>query len=544
MLIALALLLASAWPQFGRDASHSGKTLVPGQPLRVLAASVVIDPFTEAERALFGDDLLVHYAVPLIDGDDVFVEIKGGTYTAGNWATQTWGVQAFRWQSSVLTPRWTVVSDWKPVPFTGGGAGPVFEPVFQPLLANGVLYMPAAGGTVMRVDRESGRVIDRIGFGILSDMSTFITGPLVADNSGNIYFNLAALDPFAPWTVNVRDAWLTRITPDGAASFVRYATMVSQPPPPTLPCLGAFLTDLPWPPSPAAVPPSVICGSQRPGINVAPAIASDGTIYTVSRAHFNSRWTYLVALKPDLSPKWSASLRDRFNDGCDVLLPPTGTLGGCRAGAIPGVDPSDNTAGAGRALDDSSSSPFIAPDGSVFYGAYTRYNYSQGHLMHFNSSGGYLGAYPFGWDITPAIDPHGNSYSIVTKENHYQVGSYCDNIEICSNIRRPSDGLGFFVTRLNPALQVESQLPNPNGIEWCVNAPAIDRDGVAYMNAEDGFLYSVNPDGTVRDSILLTSANGQAYTPLAIDDNGRVYAEKAGRLFVVTGPPRRRAVKK
>src|SRR5437868_5129026 len=113
----LAVLLAAGWPQFGRDPAHTGKTQVVGQRLRVLAASVVIDPFTDTERALFGDDLLVHYAVPLIDGNDIFVEIKGGMYTAGNWATQTWGVQALRWDGMTLTPRWTAMSDWKPAPF-------------------------------------------------------------------------------------------------------------------------------------------------------------------------------------------------------------------------------------------------------------------------------------------------------------------------------------------------------------------------------------------------------------------------------------------
>jgi hypothetical protein len=292
------------------------------------------------------------------------------------------------------------------------------------------------------------------------------------------------------------------------------------------------------------VPASITCGSQRPGLNVAPAVAPDGTIYTISRAHFNSRYTYLVALDSTLTPKWSASLRDRFNDGCNVLLPPNGTPGGCREGAIQGVDPSDNSAGAGRATDDSSSSPLIAPDGSIFYGAFTRYNYSQGHLMHFSAAGTYLGAYRFGWDITPAIFPRVTGYSIVTKENHYPLGSYCDDTNHCPSVRRATDPSGFFVTRLDESLAVEWQVRNPNNQEWCVNGPAIDRAGVSYINAEDGFLYAIGPDGKIREAIMLTAALGQAYTPMAIDDSGRIYAEKAGRLFVVSSAPRRRAVRK
>jgi hypothetical protein len=537
----LAVVLGVTWPQFGRDPGHTGSTPVRGQPLLAVAATVVIDPFADIERAFSSNDLYVHYAVPLIDGDDVFVEIKGGTYTQNDWSTQTWGVQAFRWRGSVLTRRWTTMGDWTPVPFAGGVVGPEFEPLFQPVLANGFVYMPGASGTVLRLDRETGQILERIGGTQPLDSSTFVCGPLAADSAGSVYYNAIALQRSSPWTTDVRDAWITRITPNSAVSVGHYANLVPQAPSAAAQCLAAFSdSELPWPPSPTAVPSSIPCGSQRPGLNVAPAIAPDGTIYTISRAHFNSRWTYLVALNSDLTPKWSASLRDRFNDGCNVLLPPNGTAGGCRSGALQGVDPSDNTAGAGRALDNSTSSPLIAPDASVFYGAYTRYNYTRGHLMHFSAGGAFLGSYPFGWDITPAIYTHTTGYSIVTKENHYDVGSYCD---VCSDATRASDPSGYFVTRLDASLRVEWQVANPNGMEWCVNGPAIDRDGVAYINAEDGSLYSINPDGTLRQSILLTEALGQAYTPVAIDDNGRVYAEKAGLLLVVSSPARRRAVR-
>jgi hypothetical protein len=546
MHFAVALVLAATWPQFGRDATHNGASPNVGQRLEAVVASIVMDPFADFERSIMGDDLFVHYATPLIDGDDVFVEIKGGTYTINNWSTQRWGVQAWRWQNGTLVHRWTTMSNWRPVPFTGGGVGPLFEPVFQPVLANGYLYMPSIGGTLARVDRETGAVIDSPGtVSPTVDFSTFVSGPLVADAAGNVFYNVIALSPSAdPWTTDIRDSWIARVTPAGVFSAKRYADMTPQAPIASAQCLGTFSnSELPWPPTPTAVPTTSACGSQRAGLNVAPAIAPDGTIYTISRAHFNSRYTYLVAIDSGMNPKWSASLRDRFNDGCNVLLPPNGTPGGCRAGAIQGVDPADNTPGAGRAIDDSSSSPLIAPDGSIFYGAFTRYNYFQGHLMHFSSSGTYLGGYRFGWDVTPAIFPRANGYSIVTKENHYPAGSYCDLVTHCPSIRRETDPTGYFVTRLDESLAVEWTVRNPNNQEWCVNGPAIDRNGVSYINAEDGFLYAIGPDGKIRESIMLTEALGQAYTPVAIDDAGRVYAEKAGMLFV-TVAGRRRAVRK
>ena len=222
--------------------------------------------------------------------------------------------------------------------------------------------------------------------------------------------------------------------------------LVPDAPKPADPCSTTF-TDatLPWPPSVTAVPPTAACGTQRVAVNAAPAVAPDGTVYVVTRAHFNSRYAYLVAIDPDLTRRWATSLRDRFEDGCGVAhslggqLEPNGAPGGCAVGATYGVDPATNRAGGGRVLDDSSASPAVAPDRSVFYGAYTSYNYSQGHLMHFDATGAYLGAYPFGWDTTPAIYAHDGTYSLVTKDNHYgDMGSYCSSQTYCPSDRNAS----------------------------------------------------------------------------------------------------------
>ena len=532
-----SLLFAAGWLQFGHDAAHTGAVAIHAQRMQTVLASVVMDPFVDLEEAYYGDDLLVHYAAPLIDGDDVFIVVKAGAFTPGDWSTQTWGVRALQWQGDKLVTRWTTMSDWKPAP--NGPEGPAFEPVFQPVLANGFLYMPGRTVNLIRVDRNTGAIIDAPGALPTFLPYAYISGPLVADAGGNIYYNVILFAGVDAWRNDVADGFLTKIAPNGISTRVTYSSIVTGAPATSSMCLTSFSeADLPWPPSPAAIPPSTQCGTQRPGVNSAPAIGSDGTVYTVSRAHFNSRWAYLVALNPDLTPKWTRSLRDRFNDGCNVLLPPNGAPGGCRAGAQTGVDPSDNTAGAGRVIDDSSSSPLVAPDGSVLYGAYTRYNYTQGHLMHFSAAGDYLGAYPFGWDETPGVFASGNSYTIVSKENHYPVGTYCDDPVFCPQVRAEQ----YFVTALDPKLHVRWLRQAPRGFEWCINGPAIDAGGVSYVNSEDGYLYSINADGTLREQIQLTPASGQAYTPVAIDDNGRIYAEKAGTLFVA-GARRSRAAR-
>jgi outer membrane protein assembly factor BamB len=348
-----------------------------------------------------------------------------------------------------------------------------------------------------------------------------------------------------------------KATATGTTQKVAYRDLV--PGAPTT-CSATFSTrTLPWPPSPTAQPRTVPCLSQRPGVNITPAIAPDGTIYTVSVAHspFASRYAYVLAVNPDLTPKWAASMRGRLNDGCNndtgtfpgSVLPANGTPGGCRLGANPGVDPSTNQPPAGRVIDASSSAPVVAPDGSVLYGSYTRYNYARGHLFHFSSTGQFLNAYDFGWDSTPATAPHGGTYSVVIKDNHYDAGSYCNSATYC-----PVAPQGpYYITQLTPNLAPEWQFRNtntqscsrnpngtltcttthPNGFEWCINAPAVDVNGIVYANSEDGNLYSINPNGTEKQRIFLNLAIGAAYTPLSISGSGLIYTENDGHLFVV-----------
>jgi outer membrane protein assembly factor BamB len=549
---------AQGWSQWGAGPRHRGTLPVSGHPLSKALANIVYDPFVDLERAEGGGSLLVHYQTPLADGGEVFMAVKGGRYTGfRTWETQTWSVRKFDWVAGELVQRWTALSDWDPV-FSGG---PRFEPVFHAALGNGALYMPAAGGTVLEVDRQSGAIRRRLGaFGEL-DPTVFVTGPLTVDDAGNIYYNTLKLRASGPWTNNHNGAWLVKITPSGEASRVSYADLTPDAPGANDNCTSEFSgADLPWPPSPNAVAPSIRCGSQRPGINVAPAVAADGTIYTGARAHLNSRWAYLVAVNPDLTPKWAASLRNRFNDGCNVLLPPNGQPGGCKSGATTGVDPSDNQPGSGAINDNSTASPIVAPDGTIFYGTYSRYNFSQGHMTHFSASGQYLGAYPFGWDITPALWEHDGTYSLITKENRYAVGSYCSSAQHCPSVRQPGDYQGFYITQVSPNLEVEwkhratntvSCERNPNGsidcvedhpfgFEWCVNAPAVDSNGVVYVNSEDGFLYAIEQGGFLRDKIFLQLATFAAYTPLSLGPDGRIYTQNAGHLFAVGLPTTRR----
>jgi outer membrane protein assembly factor BamB len=71
------------------------------------------------------------------------------------------------------------------------------------------------------------------------------------------------------------------------------------------------------------------------------------------------------------------------------------------------------------------------------------------------------------------------------------------------------------------------------GFEWCINAVAVDRDGTVYANSEDGNVYAIAADGTLRDWIFLDQAIGAAYTPIALDRRGHVFALNSGHLAVI-----------
>jgi hypothetical protein len=245
--------------------------------------------------------------------------------------------------------------------------------------------------------------------------------------------------------------------------------------------------------------------------------------------------------------KWTASMRDRLNDGCGVIDPIATTntpqANSCRFGANFGVDPATNEKPAGRVNDQTSSSPVVTPDGGVIYGAFTRYNYARGHMFRFDANGDFVAAYDFGWDSTPAIYQHNWTYSIVIKDNHYDVGAFCEPIPglpvsemVCVDASKGP----YHITQMDPNMQVEWKFKNTstdsthnNGFEWCINAPARDLLGNVFANSEDGNLYVIKQGGNALGQILLDQAVGAAYTPLSLGHDGRIYTENFGILFVV-----------
>jgi hypothetical protein len=105
MTLGVTLAFAAGWPQWGYDQQHTGAVTVAGQNLNTILANIVYDPFVEQEKAPEnGDgDLLVHYQTPLVDGNDVYMEFKTGTYTSiTNWETQIWNEKKLTWVGNNL----------------------------------------------------------------------------------------------------------------------------------------------------------------------------------------------------------------------------------------------------------------------------------------------------------------------------------------------------------------------------------------------------------------------------------------------------------
>ncbi len=577
-IVAIAVLLAAcgdnhgfespspgcdAWHQWGNNASHDGSSCVSGQPLHTALSSMVYDPFLPQETADAGGNLLVHYQAPLIDGDDLYMMTKHGTYTPCNLGSngpscgdpdelhrldsQIWAEQRFVISpSGALAQQWSFDSDWKPVP------GIPFEPMFQPALAGALIAIPGAGGALWELDRLTGQRVRHVQpLGAAIDPDTYVATGLAVGPDGTVYYSAIKLDHDQPLT-GPSQAWLVAVAPDGTARTADYAALVPRAPAASDPCFGTYdvtVTPLPWPPAnadgSAIKPPAAPCGAQRPGINTTPAVGADGTVFLVSRAHRNVRYAHVIAVNPDLTPRWATSLRDLLLDNCGVTVASDATstqrMFDCRIGTPFGVERVTGLAPAGQVNDQSSSSPVALPDGGVLYGAFTGYNSSRGHLFKLDRTGAVVATFDFGWDSTPAVFGGADDYRIVVKDNYY--GTDQDGVDLGP----------FYITELDAQLRVLWQFAStnprscerrpdgsiacvsdhPNGFEWCINAPAVDRDGTVYANSEDGNVYAITSNGQLRDALFLDRALGAAYTPIALDRQGRVFALNAGRLSVL-----------
>jgi len=525
------------WPQWGQNWAHTGASCVPAQGFARALASITFDPFVplevaEAQRVFRRGDLFAHYGSPLVVGDDLYLGVKAGTYVSclppghpvscgfDAWNQQVWTVEHHAWVSGTLTFQRSYASDWKPPPWQLVRA---WEPVFQPAVHDQVVWVPGSSGTVVRLDRQVGGAVTINPFATL-DPNRYVTGPLVVDADGTLLYNVVELDAANPVTGDAR-GYLVRVPPDPDTThpptIVGYQSIVAGAPAPTDLC------------PPATSGRASPCGSQRPGFNSGPAIGPGGVIFVVSRSRYAQNDSALVALNPDLSPRWTFRMREILCDGCGVLV-------SCAPGRLPGTDPNTGRKGSIWVNDEASSVPVALPDGAVLYGGLSSYSGGRGHMIKVSPDGRLMGHYDFGWDVTPAVWLHDGTYSIVTKDNHYPVttdgseGPY-DMTQLSPDLvpewKFTSTETRSCVTDADGGVSCVSD--HQDGFEWCVNAPAVAPDGTIYANSEDGRVYAIRQGGTLGEQRFLVQSLGAAYTPIVIDSQGRVYSMNGGLMTVV-----------
>jgi hypothetical protein len=537
------------WGQWGQNWAHTGQSCVAAQGFATALATIPFDPFVpqEVEEAagLFGrGDLFAHYASPMILGDDLYVAVKAGTYTSCNppgtlgspagcgfesWPTVDWTVEHHVWSGNALSKQQTYTSSWKPPDWTVVEG---WEPVFQPAVQGSVVWVPESNGRVARLDRQLGSVQMVDPFTDV-DIQRYVTGPLVVDADGTLFYNVVELDQTMPDTGDAR-GYLVRVPTSGAPSTVVYQDIVTGAPAATDLCPYSYRAGnvpRPWP-APTPVPTGP-CGSQRPGFNSGPAIGPGGVVFVVSRAHYAENDSSIVALSTSLTPKWTFRMREILDDGCGVLAT------GCRQGAPTGVDPSSGLKPSVWVDDEASSVPVALPDGAVLYGGLTTYNNGRGHLVKVSPDGNLMATYDFGWDVTPAVWVRNGTYSIITKDNHYATGTGADGPYYITQLSRNLDPEWRYASSETRSCSTELDggitcIPDhPNGFEWCINAPAVGPDGTVYGNSEDGRVYAISQGGTELAERFLLQSLGAAYTPIALDSKGRVYSLNGGVMTVV-----------
>ena len=165
------------WPQWSRTPQHNGSTPAVGQSPNRQLVDITFDPFVNQEKAEGLGELFIHYQVPLVDRNHVFLEFKTGTYVSCDppgsgqpypcgfdaWNKEIWNERAFTWQNGSLVQLWDFRSDWKPEPNSGAGGNGEglfgWEPVFHAAIWNGFVFVPGFSGSIYKLNESDGKVV-------------------------------------------------------------------------------------------------------------------------------------------------------------------------------------------------------------------------------------------------------------------------------------------------------------------------------------------------------------------------------------------------
>jgi hypothetical protein len=504
-----ALPSTSAVTTFGGDAQHTAIFQPAAQNLSVIRwhAPVDLNP-----QYTSGGDLLIHYGAPLMtSANTVIVPVKTGATDGFEVNTYNGASGAFMY--SLSTDYILPSHSWTPS----------YSPALLITPAGTRLYYAGAGGTVYYVTNPDsstpGTPVHQVFYTTLANYqanasafnsTVFINTPITSDSNGDIFFGFRVQNT-APAPLSTTQSGFARIDANGYATYVLAGTAAGD---------GNIALD---------------------SHNSAPALSNDGsTLYVLVKSSSTIYYGYLLALD-------STTLATKHK----IFL----------------LDPRPGVGNAGI-TDNSTASPMVAPDGTVFVGVFApNYDGSRGWMLHFSAdlTTEYTpGA--FGWDDTDAIVPSSmvpqytgtSSYLVFSKYNNYastETGSTGgDGVNMVSILDPNStetdprnDGTSP-IQVMREVLTVPGPTPDPGNIstttnppcphavrEWCINTAAVDPAlGAIFFPSEDGNLYEWLPgENSLTQAIKLGTGIGEAYVPTVIGPDGTVYSINNATLFAV-----------
>lgn len=490
--VASAQTGSPVWSSYARSFAHRANAPAPTQPLnRVLWKT----PVDRNRQYVGGGVLLIHYGSPVITHNNVIV-VPVKTGPNDGWLVEgrngSTGSLIYQMSTDYSVP----ASDWVT------SFGPALSP-------DGRLYVPAAGGTVLRRDNAEGAGTNvRVAFyggtvfsGDRTNLTTNvkITTPLTIDAVGNVYFGFRTYGTSPDRT------------PIGSAKLISGIAKIGTNGVNTWKSCAAITGD------------STATHIQ---FNCAPGISGDGQ-YLYVGVKRSAGGGYLVGLNTsDLSLKYIRRLYDP-STGNDAIM-----------------------------TDQSSGCPMIGTDGDVYFGVlsnpHERHNY-RGFMLHFDKTLATQKApCSFGWDITPSLIPSNlipsysgaSPYLFVTKYNNYAgAGDGANKIALIDPNTLQKDTISG-IPVMKEVMSVLGPTPDPGWVssgypnavyEWCVNSTLLDYSTrSALVNSEDGRLYRWSfLTNSITEGVLLDGPRGQAYTPTLSGPTGIVYAINNGILFAV-----------
>ena len=409
--------------------------------------------------------------------------------------------------SATGTLLWSINSD-----YVQPGVSSWLPPYGPTLTPGNRLYFAGNGGTIYYVDNPDtpgATITGQLAFYGLANYqanaaaynsSIFINTPITADNNGNIYFGFQVTGTNP---LGINSGGVARIDANGNGTY--------------------------------ALAPNIVPGGgmTRTPLSSSPSLSNDGNTLYVALNN-TSQVGYLVALNSTtLATQSFVRLKDPRNTN-DANL-----------------------------SNFSTSTPTVAPDGSVFFGVLGNpFNGSRGFMLHYSADlATQYAPGAFGWDVTPSIIPaslvpsyHGtSSFLLFTKYNNYAFAN-----PTAGNGQNALAILDPYATQPDPhndgapSLQVMREVikvvgPTPDAAivgtypnavrEWCINNTAIDPfTKSALCNSEDGNFYRWDfATNTLTEVINITVGFGAPYTPSAIAPDGRIFVINGGSIFSIGG---------